>query len=154
MTMPLRLFNTPIESGVRSLCLLTSAFPATVSIDRLVVLDHVIVHTSDFGGPESLHPPSPLRVAEPLVRRELVRRGLLFFKARSLVNEVICDLGLLWQAADAADPFVECFGTEYNVQLRACAEWTWNRFGSFTEGDLARYFGDHVVAFVTAEITE
>jgi len=154
VTIAPRLFDTPIESGVRSLCLLNSAFPNNVSIDRLVVLDHVVVHTGDFGGPESLHPPSPLRVAEPLVRRELVRRGLLLLKARGLVTEAICDGGLLWRAADAADPFLECFGTEYNTRLRTCAHWTWERFGSYSESDLAKFFGDHVVAFVTAEIME
>ena len=116
MTAAPQLFNTPIESGVRSLCLLATAFPEAVSIDRLVVLDHVIVDTGDFGGPDSLHPPSPLRVAEPLVRRELVRRGLLLFKSRGLVCEIVCDRGLLWQAADPADPFLECFAT---AQLRA-----------------------------------
>jgi hypothetical protein len=154
MTAAPQLFNTPIESGVRSLCLLATAFPEAVSIDRLVVLDHVIVHTGDFGGPDSLHPPSPLRVAEPLVRRELVRRGLLLFKSRGLVCEIVCDRGLLWQAADPADPFLECFATDYNTQLRTCAHWTWKRFGAFSETDLSRYFGDHVVAAVTAEISE
>jgi hypothetical protein len=154
MSVAPRLFNTPIETGMRALCLLRSAFPNDVSIDRLAVLDHVVVHTGDFGGPESLHPPSPLRVAEPLVRRELVRRGLQLLKARGLVAEVICENGLLWRAADAADPFVECFGTEYNTRLRDCAQWTWSRFGSFSESDLAKFFGDHVVAFVTAEIME
>ncbi|MGB6750174.1 MAG: ABC-three component system middle component 2 [Xanthobacteraceae bacterium] len=61
-------FNTPLETGIRLLILLGAAYPQSLSLDRLVMLDHVLVHTGDFDGPASVHPASPYRVAEPYVR--------------------------------------------------------------------------------------
>ena len=52
------------------------------------MLDHVLVHTGDFGGPPSVHPASPYRVAEPYVRRKLIQRSLVLFRSRELVNEL------------------------------------------------------------------
>lgn len=71
-----RIFNTAFESGVRSLILLTACFPLSVGLRRLVVLDHLVVHTGDIDGPESLHPSESSRGAELLVRRGLVSSGL------------------------------------------------------------------------------
>jgi hypothetical protein len=44
-----RIFNTPFESGLRSVIILTACYPAVLALNRLVVFDHLIVHTDDFG---------------------------------------------------------------------------------------------------------
>jgi hypothetical protein len=50
-------FNSAVEIGLRSLCLLTAAFPAAYSLQRLVVFDYLLVHSDDMpGGPPGLHP--------------------------------------------------------------------------------------------------
>lgn len=84
------LFSTSIEAGLRSLGILESIFPSTLDIGRLVALDHIVVHSKDFDveAPESLHPPSPYRRAEPVVRRDLVRLGIDLMVARNLVHRI------------------------------------------------------------------
>jgi hypothetical protein len=107
-------FNTPLETGIRLIILLGEAYPSLFSLDRIVMLDHILVHTNDFGGPASIHPPSPYRIAEPYVRRELVQRSLILFRSRGLFIEVPTAHGFLWQAGEPAAPFIECLTTPYH----------------------------------------
>ena len=53
-------FNGPLEAGIRAVSILGAAYPQSYDLQRLVALDYLLVHTSDVGGPESLHPPTRL----------------------------------------------------------------------------------------------
>jgi hypothetical protein len=152
MTVPANPFNTPIETGARLVILLVQAFPALISLDRLVMLDHILVHTSDFGGPPSVHPASPYRVAEPYVRRELVQRSLILFRSRSLVDELPTSDGFLWRAGEPASAFVECLSTNYHRILRTRAAWTIEQFGGTPELTLASLMGERVVSAIGIEV--
>lgn len=68
--------NSPLEVGVRVLMLLSEAFPAHLDLNRLVLLDHGLLHSADIGGPESLHPPLPIRAGELGVKRRTIEDGL------------------------------------------------------------------------------
>jgi len=54
-----QLFNSPLETGVRSVLLLDVAQPQSFDLTHLTWLDHLVVHTADIGGPASLHPDIP-----------------------------------------------------------------------------------------------
>ena len=83
-------FNSPLECGLRSLALLAAAGPTAYDLQRLVFYDYLLVHSADVpGGPESIHPPTPLRSGEALVRRHWVERGLLLMISRELVIQDI-----------------------------------------------------------------
>ncbi|MGL5824044.1 MAG: ABC-three component system middle component 2, partial [Nocardioides sp.] len=56
--------NGPLEVAVRVLMVLVEAFPEHLDLNRLVLLDHGLLHSADLGGPESLHPPVPIRAGE------------------------------------------------------------------------------------------
>ena len=62
-------FNSPLETGVRALTVLAESAPAALDLQRLVYFDYLVVHSADAGGPRSLHPNTPLRNGELLVRR-------------------------------------------------------------------------------------
>ena len=84
------LFNTSLEAGLRSLGVLEAVFPASLRLGQLIALDHILVQSHDFApdGPPSLHPASPYRRAEPVVRRALVNRGLDLMVTRGLISKV------------------------------------------------------------------
>ena len=66
-------FNGPVEIGLRALAVLNDAYPVVYSLQRLVVFDYLIVHSDDvLGGPSGLHPQTPRRGGELLVRRGVV----------------------------------------------------------------------------------
>src|ERR1700712_1779461 len=95
-------FSSPLETGIRSLGVLVASYPQSFDLQRLVVFDHLIVHTGDLGGPASLHPRLPLRSAELIVRRGLVERGLMLMVSRGLLNRVVNEDGIAYCASELA----------------------------------------------------
>jgi hypothetical protein len=51
-----KLFNSPLEAGIRAVVVLEKLRPEAADLAEMVLLDHVVVHTADLGGPPSLHP--------------------------------------------------------------------------------------------------
>ena len=84
-------FNSPLETGVRSLIILTAAFPHAQDLQHLVFFDYLTVHSGDVEGlesPESLHAPLPMRAGELTVRKGLIERGLFLMMSRGLVEHL------------------------------------------------------------------
>ena len=51
---PHRLFNTPLECGLRLLFLLNACYPKRGDLQRLISYDYLMVHSGDVGdGPAS-----------------------------------------------------------------------------------------------------
>ena len=118
-----RIFNTAFESGLRSLVLLTACYPVMLGLRRLVVLDHLVVHTGDIDGPESLHPQEESRTAELLVRRRLVNSGLSLMGTRSLIIRHATANGFRYEAGEEAGSFVDLLRSDYSVRLKERAAW-------------------------------
>lgn len=118
-----RLFNSPLETGVRSVVLLNTAYPRGFDLTQLTWLDHLVVHTSDIDGPESLHPNIPQRNGELLVRRSLVEDGLALMRRMHLIETQFTDDGILYVACDHAAPFVNLIRSDYGRDLKSRAGW-------------------------------
>lgn len=131
-------FNTPLETGIRSIAILVAAFPETFDLHRMVAFDHLVVHTGDIGGPESLHPRVPLRTAELLVRRSLVERGLLLMMSRGLADRLPTEQGIMYRAGDLSDTFLASLSAPYVAGLRQRASWVIENFGGMTEEEFRR----------------
>jgi hypothetical protein len=132
-----RIFNTPFETGLRSVIILTACYPATLSLHRLVVFDHLVVHTGDINGPPSMHPEDRSRAAEILVRRGLVSSGLSLMETRGLVARTPTPDGFRYQAGEEAGSFVDLLGTPYIEGLKDRAEWLAANVLPMTEDELA-----------------
>src|SRR5271166_3919449 len=118
-----RIFNTPFETGLRSVFLLTACYPAMLGLNRLVVFDHLVVHTEDVGGPVSMHPKDRSRAAEILVRRGLVNSGLSLMQTRGLVARLVTALGFRYRAGEEAGSFVDMLSSSYINALKDRAAW-------------------------------
>lgn len=126
-------FNSPFETGLRSLCILVAAYPAAIDLHRLVILDHIVVHTGDVGGPPSLHPKTPLRSAELLVRRGLVERGLLLMASRGLIERHASRTGINYRAGDFAEAFLSSLTSPYIEAMSEKALWVAQEFGELND---------------------
>lgn len=111
-------FNSALEAGIRALCVLLPAYPNAFDLQRLTALDHLVVHTGDIGGPESLHPKLPMRSAEILVRRRLVERGLFLMMSRGLLERVVGERGIEYRAGDLAETFMMRLSDKARSQTR------------------------------------
>jgi hypothetical protein len=117
------LFNSPLETGVRSVIVLDAAFPRRFDLAHLTWLDHLVVHTGDIGGPASLHPDIPQRTGELLVRRRLVEEGLNLMRRVHLVDVKMTERGIVYQAREEASAFTESLRSEYARTLKERACW-------------------------------
>lgn len=118
------LFNTPLESGLRSLIVLSAIAPAECDLQRLVYFDYLVVHSGDFdGAPLSLHPENPLRRSELLVRRRLIERGLRLMQAKGLISASYTGTGILYRTTNVADAFLSYLQSAYSSRLREAANW-------------------------------
>lgn len=131
-------FNSPLETGVRSLAILVAAFPTVFDLQRLVEMDYLVVHSGDVDGPHSLHAPLPLRAGELLVRRGLIENGLLLMMSRDLVQRVPKDDGFNYLAGETAAPFMSSLTSEYSRQLMDRANWAVSRFENVSTEDIRR----------------
>jgi hypothetical protein len=136
-------FNSTLETGLRSLAILAEACPDPFDLQRLLYFDYLVVHSSDADGPTSLHPSTPLRNGELLVRRGLIERGLLLFIGRGLIERNASSSGILYVAAETAGPFLECLSAPYSRTLRERASWALETFGTLNDDDLKSYFDAH-----------
>lgn len=138
-------FNTPLETGIRMLALLSAAAPSECDLQRLSYYDYLVVHSADVeGGPASVHPATPHRSGEFLVRRGLLERALLLMFSRGLVARLFSDRGILYAATKLTNPFLEHLEAPYTKLLRERAVWVVGRFGAMNDAALRDYFRQHL----------
>lgn len=117
------LFNGALETGVRSVVILETAYPRCFDLTQLTWLDHLVVHTADLEGPESLHPNVPQRNGELLVRRSLVEQGLTLMQRLHLIEVKFTPQGIVYVAGEQAAPFVRLIRSQYGRTLKERAKW-------------------------------
>jgi len=132
-----RIFNTPFETGLRSVVILTTTYPDALGLSRLVIFDHLIVHTEDVGGPKSMHPKDRSRAAEILVRRRLVDSGLALMQTRGLVARVVTAEGFRYRAGEEAGSFVDMLASTYTNALKERAIWLIDCIHPLSDEDLS-----------------
>jgi hypothetical protein len=149
---PRATFNGPLEAGIRTVALLGAAYPKAFDLQRLTALDYLLVRTRDLdGGPESLHPPSPLRSPDAEVRRRIVHQGLVLMISRDLVRQEAQEAGLMYVAGENAAAFLDALQSPYLMKLKDRATWLIGHFSGYTNSEfnaiIGRYFEDWVIEF-------
>ena len=138
-------FNTPLESGLRSAALLLEAYPNSFDVQRLGQYDYLVVHSGDVdGGPPSIHPATPQRSGELLVRRQLVEAGLEFMVHRGVIERAFTQHGIGYVAGEYAVLFLNSLSSDYTSQLRDRAAWVVNRFAGLSDEELTAYIKAHL----------
>lgn len=138
-------FNGPVESGLRASVLLYTLFPGPASLQRLVVYDYLLIHSDDVpDGPPGLHPKTPYRSGELLVRRDTLRRGMLLYMSRGLIDDLYLDSGLAYAATERTGAFLDALQAEYVLALRDRSDWVTERFATFDDHDLDGFVREHL----------
>jgi hypothetical protein len=152
-----RLFNGPLETGVRAVVVLNAVFPLQLDLSDLTLLDHLVVHTADVDGPVSLHPNLPQRTGEMLVRRRLIEQGIKLMRRFQMISVQPLQTGIFYQATEDASAFAELLRSEYAVQLKIRAKWLAENvciLGREAMSDLAKEkLGRWNVEFQTSELS-
>lgn len=142
-------FNSPLETGLRALTILTAIYPRASDVQRLMTYDYLLVHSADAEGPESLHPGTPQRNGELLVRHALVQNGLYLLLSRKLIERSPEDTGIVYRASDEAQTFLDNLASQYMEGLRTRAEWIAETFADMTDAELGSFIGERFAKWTT-----
>lgn len=136
-------FNTPLESGFRTLALLVAMAPARCDLQRLVYYDYFLVHSEDLAGvsepPLSMHPATPYRAGEVVVRRKLIETGCRLMISRDLLNVEYVEEGIQYEASEIAEAFLSYLETPYFTRLRSVATFVVSHFATFDDRELSDF---------------
>lgn len=116
-------FNTPVETGTRVLVILASAAPVALDVNRLVLLDHRLLHSADFGGPPSLYPNTPIRSGEFGLKRRDLAMGIELMLRAGLIEVVAQTSGICYRSNDSGASFIGLLETPYAHMLIERARW-------------------------------
>lgn len=123
-------FNSAVETGIRSVAILTALYPKQADLQRLVYFDYLTLHSRDVGGPDSLHLDLPLRSGELAVRRTMLEEGLQLMLHRGLVGLEARSDGFFYHALDTSAAFLSMTMTPYLTRLIARTQWVAEEFGA------------------------
>lgn len=118
------LFNGVLETGMRSVVVLNEFSPMQIDREQLGLLDYFVVHSSQAGGPEDMHPTNTSSFTEYHVRRRRIDDGIKMLIRIRLI-EVVADpsRGVCFRAGDDAPGFVDLLNSQYNRDLVDRARW-------------------------------
>lgn len=109
-----QLLNTPIEIGMRCLIILTINIDRHFDLERLTYYDYICTRLNDYNKDfESLHPTNPYRRGELLVKRELLKKGLLLLAKKDLIRITLNSDGILYTANEYSKHFLDHFNSQY-----------------------------------------
>jgi hypothetical protein len=138
------LFNSALETGVRAVVVLDAAYPQAFDLSQLTWLDHLVVHTADIGGPQSLHPDIPQRTGELLVRRRLVEDGLdLMRRLHPRRHRHERSWNRLYRARGSIG-LRRISPSSYARELRTRAEWLAGYLNTISRDELAKLVSDRI----------
>ena len=90
------------------------------------------------------HPATPHRSGELLVKRDLMRDGLMLLVGRELVRVHLDAAGVTFSASDLTRTFLQYLEAPYASRLRETASWVVQRFAKFSDESLEAYVASHL----------
>jgi hypothetical protein len=140
-----KLFNTPLECGLRLLFVIDASKPQKLDLQRLITYDYLLVHSGDVEESQgSLHPAVPFRGSEWLVKRDLVKNSLDLMFARELIDKRLEPTGIFYTASELTSKFIQLLKSAYAESLHSRAKWLTDRFGTTSDAELERYMTANV----------
>lgn len=134
-------FNNQLEIGLRLLCILNESYPEKISLQSLIYIDYIIIHSGDFDDKiESIHAPVPYRESEIYIKRQLIQDSLNFLITKNLITISYDTNGIKYIASEETTPFLEKLSENYTHQLLLRVEWFFKKFESTEEKILTSIF--------------
>lgn len=143
-------FNSAVETGLKALVVLTEAYPSGYPLETLVIFDYLLVHSGDIDdSTRSLHPPTPMRSGELVVRRELVEAGLRLYTSRGLLQTKYGANGIDYSATEDSAAFLQSLDAVYVKELKRSAVWLVNSFARMSSQSLRTLVDQRIGAWGT-----
>src|SRR5688500_14441367 len=129
----IKLFNTPVEIGLRCLFLLNQFKPMSLSIDKMIILDYFLIHAGDVSKEQkSIHPKYPFRSGEIVVKRELLVNALKLLISKELAGVKFCSTGIEYEITDIGCTALQYFESDYSVEIKMVSEWVHQTYKDYS----------------------
>lgn len=128
--------NSPLEIGLRVLAVLTEAFPASLDLDRLMLLDYCLIHSADFAGPPSIQVPVSTRSGELGIKRSIVDHGVQLMMRAGMVELEVSAAGITYRATESAAPFLQLVRSPMLGRLQETALWVTTEFADLPNDEI------------------
>ena len=141
----IKLFNTPVEVGLRCLFLLYQFEPVSLSIDKLIYLDYFLIHSGDVSKEQkSIHPKYPFRSSEIVVKRELLMNALKLLISKELANIKFCSSGIEYQITYIGCKALDYFESSYAEEIKKVSKWIHQTYKDHTEEQLSELINANI----------
>ena len=135
-----KIFNSPLEIGLRLLFILNNTNKHGLDIERLLYYNYLVIHSSDVSpNVESLHPSFPNRSCEILISRDIISKGLKLLLSKSLICVDYNKNGLKYKKNDNTQKFLTYFESTYSKELDEKAKWACETFDEISDKKLKDY---------------
>lgn len=139
-----KVYNSNFEIAIRILVILLNLPFKQASTYKLMVLDHMSLNTYDVGGPASLHAPIPNRGVQIYSRKEILNESIKLLISKDLIIINPNKNGLLYEITENGINYLTYFESKYFNQLKEKVEWTSEKFGKLSDGDLKTYVNQNL----------
>lgn len=119
----MNVFNTPLEAGVRAIAFLNAYYPNEIDFESLLKIDYVIVNSGELDGPKSIHPFTPNKMGELIMRRSIVREGIDLMIRFGMLQSKLTDTGIYYKVTDQAQPYLKLMKSNYSKLIIESSIW-------------------------------
>lgn len=134
------LFNSPLETSLRVLFILSHVHPKSVDTQRLIYYSYLSLHTGDFSNEcSSLHPAIPYRSCQIIIQREVLQEGIRLLQSKELLVTKYNKTGINFRAHKNAKVLTDYFESQYSQQLSNRIQLVLEQFGKMTDNQLDKY---------------
>jgi hypothetical protein len=138
----LKLYNSQVEISLRLSKILMAFNPISLTIEKLICLDFLVLNLSDFIPEQSsLHPAIPRRDSQLAITRKTFTDALVLMKKYKIVEENYTRNGILFSVTDKTFSFINSVQNEYVSKMGHNIDVTKEIFGSFNESELKKLVG-------------
>jgi len=138
IAVPTQLYNTISEVGVRLLIILDSC-KSTMSLERLQIYDHLILHLGDVQADlPSIHPSNPSHSSEIVAKRQLIRSSIAAMALKGFVTVKYTSYGFLYSSNKMTEEFLMVLTSGYSKKVRANSEIVCRLFSAYNDSRLQK----------------
>ena len=140
------LFNTPFETGLRSLLILYSTNSSGMTIDRIVSYDFMTIYGKDLGVSEyNLHGINHFSYSELSSKRAICSEGLKSFVLDGLITVTRNQNGFLYSLTPAGKQYVEALESNYKTQYLEILNYVNNKYNSVPDTEVTKIINNAAV---------
>lgn len=141
----LSVYNTPMEVGLRIIIILNELNNMPIDINRLIIYDYFVIHGNDFDSSiESLHPPTPYRSGEIIIKRKIIQEGINLMYSKELLDINYTEKGIYFKANELTPAFLNYLNSTYAEDIKKNSILVINKFNSYSDDKINTFVNDNL----------